>query len=168
MVKNSKPNTKHREVCEKLNLLGRIIIGKEGINGTLSGTTKECQQYIEYMLGDPRTEKTEFKIDPEEKHLFPRLSIKSRDEIVTLGLGEEDFSPLETTAQHLNAEEWYDAMQDPNSVVVDIRNDYEHNLGHFKDAILPEVRNFRDTPEWIRENRHLFEGKMLFSSMEAS
>jgi len=153
----------HREVCEKLNLLGRIIIGKEGINGTLSGTTKECQQYIEYMLGDPRTEKTEFKIDPEEKHLFPRLSIKSRDEIVTLGLGEEDFSPLETTAQHLNAEEWYDAMQDPNSVVVDIRNDYEHNLGHFKDAILPEVRNFRDTPEWIRENRHLFEGKKIMT-----
>ena len=121
----------HIELCEQLNLLGRILIGKEGINGTLSGTTEECQQYITTMHNDPRTEKTEFKIDPAEQHLFPRLSIKSREEIVTLGLGEDDFSPLETTAKHLSAKEWHDAMQDPNSVVVDIRYDYEHKLGHF-------------------------------------
>ena len=153
----------HRAFCEEHGLLGRILIGKEGINGTVSGTTENCQKYVDYMLGDPRTEKTEFKIDPAEEHLFPRLSIRARDEIVTLGLGEDDFSPLETTATHLSAEEWYDAMQDPDAVLVDIRNDYEHKLGHFKGAILPEVGNFRDTPEWIRENRHLFEGKKIMT-----
>lgn len=153
----------HRSVCEELGLLGRIIIGKEGINGTVSGTIENCQKYVEYMHNDSRTEKTEFKIDPVEDHLFPRLSIKAREEIVTLGLGKDDFSPLETTAEHLSAEEWYEAMQDPNSVLVDIRNDYEHKLGHFKGAILPEVRNFRDTPEWICQNRHLFEGKKVMT-----
>lgn len=153
----------HRLFCEELGLLGRILIGKEGLNGTLSGTTESCETYRSYMLNDPRTNKTEFKVDPAECHLFPRLSIKAREEIVTLGLGEEDFSPLETTAKHLSAEEWYAEMQDPNAVVVDIRNDYEHKLGHFKNAILPEVRNFRDTPEWIRQNRHLFEGKKIMT-----
>ena len=153
----------HRHLCEQLDLLGRILIGREGINGTVSGTAENCQLYMESMLQDPRTAKTEFKIDPAEGHLFPRLSIRARDEIVTLGLGEDDFSPLETTAQHLSAEEWYEAMQDPDAVVVDIRNDYEHQLGHFKGAILPEVRNFRETPQWIRENRHLFEGKKIMT-----
>lgn len=149
--------------CEENDLLGRVLIGREGINGTVSGTTDNCKKYMDYMLGDPRTEKTEFKVDPAEEHLFPRLSIKAREEIVTLGLGEEDFSPLETTAKHLSAEEWHEAMQGPNTVIVDIRNDYEHKLGHFKGAVLPEVRNFRDTPQWISENRHLFEGKKIMT-----
>jgi len=153
----------HRALCEELGLLGRIIIGKEGLNGTLSGTTENCQKYIEVMHGDPVTDKTEFKVDPAEEHLFPRLSIKAREEIVTLGLGEDDFSPLECTATHLNAEEWYEAMQDPNSVLIDIRNDYEHELGHFKGALLPTVSSFRDTPEWIRENRDKLEGKKIMT-----
>ena len=53
----------HRTFCEEHGLLGRILIGKEGINGTLSGTTENCQKYVEYMHGDPRTEKTEFKTE---------------------------------------------------------------------------------------------------------
>jgi len=153
----------HRELCENLGLLGRILIGKEGINGTVSGTTENCQKYIQEMHADPVTQKTEFKVDPAEEHLFPRLAIRARDEIVTLSLGEEDFFPPECTATHLSAEEWREAMKDPNAVLVDIRNDYEHKIGHFKDAILPEVRNFRDTPQWIRDNRHLFEGKKIMT-----
>ena len=149
----------HRELCERLNLKGRILIGKEGLNGTVSGLAEDCRKYIEAMGQDPRTEKTEFKIDPADEHLFPKLSIKARDEIVTLGLGEDDFSPLETTATHLSPQEWHKAMQDPDAVLIDIRNDYEHKLGHFKGALLPEVRNFRDTPEWIRQNREKLEGK---------
>lgn len=153
----------HLALCEELGLLGRILIGKEGINGTVSGTAENCLEYRKRMLADPRTEKTEFKIDPATEHLFPRLSIRAREEIVTLGLGDDDFSPLETTAEHLSAEQWAEAMKDPDAVIVDIRNDYEHNLGHFKGAILPKVRNFRETPEWIRENRHLFEGKKIMT-----
>ena len=153
----------HRALCEELGLLGRILIGREGLNGTVSGTSDSCAKYMSSMESDPRTSKVEFKVDPAEAHLFPRLSIKAREEIVTLGLGDEDFSPIETTAKHLSAEEWLEAMQDPDAVVVDIRNDYEHNLGHFKGAVLPAVTNFRDTPEWIRENRHLFEGKKIMT-----
>lgn len=153
----------HRALCEKLDLLGRILIGKEGINGTVSGLTENCQAYIKAMHENPVTEKTEFKIDPAKEHLFPRLSIRAREEIVTLGLGEDDFFPPECTAEHLSAKEWREAMKDPDAVLVDIRNDYEHKIGHFKNAILPEVGNFRDTPEWIRQNRHLFEGKKIMT-----
>lgn len=153
----------HRKLCEELGLLGRIIVGKEGINGTVSGTVENCAKYIKALENDPLTAGIEIKIDPEQGHVFPKLSIKARDEIVSLGLGEDDFSPNECTATHLSAEDWYEAMQDPNSVLIDIRNDYEHELGHFKGALLPTVNSFRDTPEWIRENRDKLEGKKIMT-----
>lgn len=153
----------HRALCESLELLGRIIVGKEGINGTLSGTVENCQRYMKALRADPLTADIEFKIDPEEGHVFPKLSVKSRDEIVTLGLGEEDFSPNETTGNYLNPEQWKEAMSDPNAVIIDTRNDYEWKLGKFKNAILPPVESFRDLPQWIKDNREQFEGKKILA-----
>ncbi|MFC4993672.1 rhodanese-related sulfurtransferase [Rubritalea tangerina] len=153
----------HRELCEGLGLKGRIIIGKEGINGTLSGLTADCQKYVEAMKADPLTSAMEFKIDPEQGHVFPKLSIKAREEIVTLGLGEEDFSPNECTGKYLEPTEWRDAIKDPNAVIIDARNDYEFDLGRFKGAIRPPLTAFKEFPEWIRENRESFEGKRILT-----
>ncbi len=153
----------HRALCESLELLGRIIVGKEGINGTVSGTKENCAKYMDALRNDPLTAEVEFKIDPEQGHVFPKLSVKAREEIVTLGLGEDDFSPTETTGKYLSPKEWLDAMQDPNSVIIDARNDYEWELGKFKDAILPPVDSFRDLPQWIRDNREKFEGKRILT-----
>ena len=153
----------HRELCESLELLGRIIVGKEGINGTVSGTKQNCALYIEALKNDPLTKGVEFKIDPEQGHVFPKLSIKAREEIVTLGLGESDFSPNETTGKYLAPKEWLEAMHDPNAVIIDARNDYEWELGKFKNAILPPVDSFRDLPQWISDNREMFEGKRILT-----
>ena len=152
----------HRELCEKLELLGRIIVGKEGLNGTLSGTPENCQAYMDVMKADALTAEVEFKIDPSDVHVFPKLSIKARDEIVTLGLAD-DFSPTETTGKYLEPTEWRDAMKDPDTVIIDARNDYEWGLGRFKDAILPPVNSFRELPQWIKDNRNLFEGKRVLT-----
>jgi len=85
----------HQALCEKLKLRGRILIAKEGINGTVSGTAEQCAQYRDAMEADERTAGVEWKIDPEEGHVFPKLSIKVRDEVVTLDLGDEDFNPVD-------------------------------------------------------------------------
>lgn len=153
----------HRALCERLGLKGRIIVGLEGINGTVSGTVENCAEYMKVMESDPLTAGIEFKIDPEQDHVFPKLSIKARKEIVTLGLGEEDFSPNEVTGNYLEPAEWREAMQDPNAVLLDVRNAYEAELGKFKNAIVPPVEAFRDTPQWVRDNRHLFEGKKILT-----
>ena len=153
----------HRALCESLGLLGRIIVGNEGINGTVSGTVENCQKYMEALRNDPLTANIEFKIDDEKEHVFPKLSVKSRREIVTLGLGENDFSPTETTGKYLNPEQWKEAMNDPNAVILDTRNDYEWKLGKFKNAILPPVESFRDLPKWIQDNREMFEGKKILA-----
>lgn len=152
-----------RALCEGLELLGRIIVAKEGINGTLSGERANCEAYIKAMHADPRTAKMAFKIDEESEHKFPKLSVKARDEIVTLGLADEDFSPNETTGNHLSPPEWRDAMEDPNAVILDARNDYEFDLGHFKNAIRPDIGNFKELPEWIREHRELLDGKKILT-----
>lgn len=95
---------------------------------------------------------------------FQKLSIKARREIVTLGLPQaEDLDPNEITGRHLSPKAFYQAMQDPDAVVLDARNVYESELGHFRNALCPEVEHFRDFPEWIRRHRKQLEGKRILT-----
>ncbi len=143
----------HRELCERLELRGRILIGREGINGTVSGTIEQTEAYMQALQDDPLTAAIEFKIDPCEEHLFPKLSIKVRDEIVTLGLGrEDDIDPNEITGDRLDAQQFYEAMQGDDVVIIDGRNKYEADMGKFKNAIVPDIESFREFPQWFRDN----------------
>jgi UPF0176 protein len=152
-----------RALCDELDLRGRIIVAKEGINGTVSGRRQSCESYIRAMHADPLTATMTFKIDEEEDHVFPNLSVKARDEIVTLGLQGEDFSPNETTGRHLSPTEWKAAMDDPDAIILDARNDYEFDLGHFKNAIRPDIGNFKELPTWINDHRSELEGKKILT-----
>ena len=153
----------HRDLCRKLALKGRIIVAEEGINGTVSGLKEHCDAYRRVLDEDVRTAGIAWKIDPAEGHVFPKMSIKVRPEIVTLGLGEEDFSPEDLTAIHLKPAEWRDAMKEGNVVLLDARNDYEWEIGRFEGAILPGLPSFRDFPKWIRDHRDELEGKKILT-----
>tara|TARA_R110002096_G_scaffold54517_20_gene140676 strand:- start:8890 stop:9777 length:888 start_codon:yes stop_codon:yes gene_type:complete len=142
----------HRAFCEELELRGRILIGHEGINGTVSGKTATTERYMEALIADERTKGIEFKVDPAPDHAFKKLSVKFRSEIVTLGLDEEDVDPNEVTGKRLSPKEWLETMETEDPIIIDGRNDYESALGHFKGAICPDVGNFRDFPKWIQEN----------------
>ena len=155
--------SRHRQLCEELGLRGRILIAREGINGTVSGTRERCALYRKSMDEDPLTRGISWKIDEEEGHVFPRLSIKVRDEVVTLELGEEDFNPVDLTATHLKPSEWREAMKEDNVVILDARNDYEWEIGRFEGAILPEVPSFKDLPGWVRSHRSELEGKKILT-----
>ncbi len=153
----------HRALCESHELLGRIIVAKEGINGTVSGTREACEAYMKAMHSDPLTAEITFKVDEEQSHVFPKLSVKARSEIVTLGLGSEDLSPNVTTGHHLTPSEWKEQMKDPDAIILDARNDYEFDLGHFKGAIRPDIGNFKELPDWIQEHRSQLEGKKILT-----
>lgn len=153
----------HRELCRKLELKGRIIIAEEGLNGTVSGLEEHCALYRKALDEDPLTSGIAWKIDPSEGHVFPKMSIKVREEVVTLGLGEENFSPEDLTATHLKPAEWRDAMKEENIVLLDARNDYEWEVGRFEGAILPKLPSFRDFPKWIRDHREELEGKKILT-----
>lgn len=155
-------SAEHLAFCKSLELKGRILVANEGINGTLSGTEEQTNQYMAAMKADPLFEGIVFKIDDSEGHTFKKMHVRPRPELVNLGL-EEDINPHEITGRHLAPEDFLKEMQQENTIVLDVRNTYEYDVGHFRGAIRPDVKNFRDTPEWVRENRELFEGKNVLT-----
>ncbi len=152
----------HLAMCKEIGLKGRILVANEGINGTVSGTIEQTEQYMANMQADSLFEGIVFKIDAVEEHAFKKMHVRPRPELVNLGL-EEDVNPHELTGRYLSPEQFLAEMQDDNTVVLDVRNTYEYDVGHFRGAIRPDVQNFRDTPEWVRANRELFEGKNVLT-----
>ena len=151
---------KHLELCKKMRLKGRILVAAEGINGTLSGLTEDTEAYIEYMHNDPRFKEMLFKVDQASQHAFKKMHVRPRTELVTLQL-ESDVDPLEVTGAYLSPSEFREAVKDDKTVVIDARNDYEYDLGHFRGAIRPDIRNFRELPQWIRANKEAFMDKRV-------
>ncbi|MFJ7667562.1 rhodanese-related sulfurtransferase [Lysinibacillus sp. NPDC097195] len=152
----------HLAMCKEIGLKGRILVANEGINGTVSGTIEQTEQYMANMQADSLFEGIVFKIDAADGHAFKKMHVRPRPELVNLGL-EEDVNPHELTGRYLSPEQFLAEMQDDNTVVLDVRNTYEYDVGHFRGAIRPDVENFRDTPEWVRANRELFEGKNVLT-----
>ena len=150
----------HLNFCNKMGLKGRIIVGHEGINGTVSGTVEQTEKYKEFLHSIEGFEDVWFKEDETNDFHHPRMSVKVRDEIVSLKL-ENDFSPNDTTGKYLNPKEFKEAILDEDTVILDTRNVYEYDLGHFKGAIRPDIANFRDLPEWIKENEEKFKDKKV-------
>ncbi len=145
-----------RELCERLGLLGRTIIATEGINSTLEGTSDHINTYIDTMKQDERFANVDWKLSKGTGDAFPKLSIKVRDEIVSLQLGADDFSPHETTGNYLKAEELHQWFEEGREFyIIDMRNDYEHKVGFFENSILPALHNFRDLPKVLPELNNL-------------
>ncbi|KHD84477.1 rhodanese-related sulfurtransferase [Heyndrickxia ginsengihumi] len=151
---------KHLKFCKELGLKGRILVAEEGINGTVSGLTEQTDRYIEEMKKDPRFSDMIFKVDKADDHAFKKMHVRPRKELVTLRL-ENDINPNEKTGKYLSPKEFYEAMQDENTVVLDARNDYEYDLGHFRGAIRPDIKAFRELPEWVREHKDELKGKKI-------
>ncbi len=152
----------HLHICWKLGIKGRIIISPEGINGTLSGTIEQTECYITTLQMDERFADMQFKIDETDGHVFDKLFVRAKEELVTFRVGENG-SPLKQTGQYLSPEEWYEMMQRDDVLILDGRTDYEYDLGHFKNAIRPPVKSFRDFPFWIRENLSAYKDKTILT-----
>lgn len=150
----------HLAFCQSIGLKGRILVAEEGINGTVSGTVEATDAYMDYMHGDERFKDTWFKIDEAEGHAFRKMFVRPRKELVALNL-EDDIDPHQLTGKYLNPKEFKAALLDEDTVVLDARNDYEYDLGHFRGAVRPDIRNFRELPQWIRDNKEKFMDKKV-------
>lgn len=151
-----------RTLCQSLDLKGRILIAEEGINGTVAGEAEATRQYQETLLADPRFADMEFKISHGDAATFPKLMVKTRSEIVSLGL-EHDVNPNEATGTHLMPKEWKQMLDEqPDDVIVfDARNRYESDVGYFEGAIKPDIEHFRDLPKVVEDYEHLKDKKVL-------
>lgn len=152
----------HLAACKELGLKGRILVSREGINGTCSGTIEQTDAYMELMNQDERFNDIMWKMDDADDHAFKKMHVRAKSEIVHLGL-EDDINPNEITGTYLSPKEFFEQMQQEDTIVIDARNDYEYDLGHFRGSVRPDIRNFRDLPEWIRDNKEQLEGKKILT-----
>ncbi len=140
----------HHLLCLSLNLKGRIIIASEGLNGTVSGLVEDCEKYMLAVKSDPRFADTEFKVDYVEDHTFTKLHVRTKPEIVhsTIRL-----DPKKKTGGYVEPDEFRKILKEkPEDVVIlDVRSNYEHHIGKFKDAITLDIENFRDFPDKMNE-----------------
>ncbi len=135
-----------RALCEKLGLKGRIIISEHGINGTLAGEIKNVKFYTREMNTSEIFKGIEYKWSDSEADPFPRLSVKVRKELVTLAPGE-DFNVFDKGTP-LRPKQWHKYLEEhPDAIIFDARNNYESAIGKFKNAITPDINNFRDVKE---------------------
>ncbi|MNH95537.1 putative rhodanese-related sulfurtransferase [compost metagenome] len=142
----------HLQYCKELGIKGRILIAKEGINGTLSGTVEQTEKYMADLRANPLFEDIVFKIDESEGHAFKKLFVRYRQELVTFRVDDRELDPNKISGKRLSPKEWHDTLERDDVIVIDGRTDYEYDIGHFRGAIRPEVESFREFPEWIKEN----------------
>lgn len=141
----------HKNFCEKYDLTGRIIISEEGLNGTVSGPENDCIKYIEFVKSDSRFNKIDFKIDRCEEHVFPKMSIKIKPCLIRLNVG--DLDPTIDTGTYLSPVEFYNMMQEDDTIVLDVRSNYEHYIGKFKNSITLDIDKFYHLPDKIKQHQ---------------
>ncbi len=149
----------HRAFCNDRRIKGRVLIAEEGINGTLSGPADAVTEYEEFLKKDDRFADMDIKKSWADEIPFPRLAIKVRPEIVTL---QADQALEADQDNHLNPDEWKSMIEnDPEVVLVDVRNNYESAVGHFSGAVTCDIRYFRELPVYLQNLEHLKERKVL-------
>jgi predicted sulfurtransferase len=151
-----------QQICQDLHLKGRILISHEGINGTLGGSTENLDQYSKLMNEHELFNDIDFKQSDGGPECFPRLSIKVRNEAVSLGIPYDQLTPR-NAGQHLTPTETHQLLSQPpkDLVVLDARNNYEWEIGRFKNAITPNIENFRDLPQYLDKHSDTFKDKQV-------
>jgi UPF0176 protein len=139
----------HHQLCLDLNLVGRIIVAAEGLNGTVSGKTADCEAYMQAVKADPRFADIDFKIEYSDKLGFQKLHVRVKPEIVHSSLTHID--PRQRTGVHLEPSEFKKMKDQDDVVVLDVRSNYEHSVGRFKNALTLDMENFREFPEKVAE-----------------
>ena len=149
----------HNLFCLSLNLVGRIIVAHEGLNGTISGTKESCEEYMREVKSDIRFASIDFKVDESETPAFAKMHVRVKSEIVHSSLAHID--PNKRTGIHLEPEQ-FKMMKDRDDVVVlDVRSNYEHSVGHFKNAVTLDMENFRELPDKMAELKKYKDKKIL-------
>jgi UPF0176 protein len=130
----------HLTFCKSLDLVGRIIVANEGLNGTVSGTKEACEAYMAAIKADERFAKTEFKIDEVDEPSFIKMHCRYKAEIVHSGLRDTSIiNPNERTGKHLEPVEFQKMIDDEDVIILDVRSNYQHNLGKFKNAVTLDI-----------------------------
>jgi UPF0176 protein len=141
------------QMWSSIDVVGRTYVAKEGINAQIAVPIQALDQFRDKLNEIDFLEGIRLNIavdDSEAEFPFLKLKIKVRDKILADGLSDESFD-VTNKGIHLNAEEFNKLTNDPKTILIDFRNHYESEVGHFKNAILPDVDTFRESLPYIEQ-----------------
>ena len=134
----------------KNNVKGTLLLANEGINGTVAGSREGVDALLAYLKSDSRLADIDYKESYHQEMPFYRSKVKLKKEIVTLGI--EEIDPNKVCGKYVEPKDWNALISDPETILVDTRNDYEIEIGTFKNAINPSTETFREFPEYVDKN----------------
>ena len=141
----------------ELNIKGSLLLAREGINGTISGTRENLSSFLKYLRSDPRLVDLPYKESYAFDEPFHRAKVNLKREIVTMGVPDVD--PNLIVGTYVKPDQWNELISDPNTILVDTRNDYEYRIGSFKGAVNPNTEAFREFPQWIEDHSEELKAK---------
>ena len=147
------------KVCCSNDVKGTLLIAKEGINGTIAGTRAGIDAALAHIQSLPGCADIEWKESTAEAMPFPRMKVRLKREIVTMG--QPDVDPRASVGTYVAAEDWNDLISSDDVVVIDTRNDYEVAIGTFEGAEDPLTKTFGEFPDWWEKNAQRFDNKKV-------
>tara|TARA_B100000953_G_scaffold293807_1_gene282783 strand:- start:4 stop:924 length:921 start_codon:yes stop_codon:yes gene_type:complete len=145
--------------CVERNIKGTILLAEEGINVAAAGTKKNIYELLNFLKIDNRFSDITHKESYSEEIPFHRMRVKLKKEIVSLGRPNINLS--DRSGIRVDPKNWNILLADPDVVLVDARNDYEYQIGTFKNAISPKTTNFREFPAFIKEKLNTKKNKKI-------
>ncbi|WCJ20099.1 tRNA uridine(34) hydroxylase [Euphorbia peplus] len=164
-----------KDLCQDLRVSGGIILAPEGINGSICGTRESVERVLGFIQSDDRLKglrQVESPVSLEEQAIhhghsdssplaagedapfrWDHVRVKLKKEIVSLGM--PTVSPIERVGKYIKPNEWNTLINDPDTVVIDVRNNYETRIGKFKRAVDPSTTSFREFPTWVEKQFQL-------------
>ncbi|SEH96778.1 UPF0176 protein [Rheinheimera pacifica] len=129
---------------------GTLLLAEEGINGTICGERAGVDAVKAWLDADGRFDGMSYKESLSDELAFYRTKVKLKKEIVTMGV--EGINPAHIVGTYVKGDDWNQLISDPDTILIDTRNDYEVAIGTFKNAINPNTTTFREFPQWAAEN----------------
>lgn len=145
--------------CKAQGIKGTLLVAHEGINGTIAGSADCIAHVVDFIRAQPDCADTDVKYSHASGMPFYRMKVRIKREIVTMGV--EGIDPRASVGTYVSPQDWNALIADPETIVIDTRNDYEVAAGTFERAIDPRTATFREFPGWFRREREklLGEGK---------
>ncbi len=143
--------TKLDRLCNEGGIRGTLLLAPEGINGTIAGEPDRIAQVLDHIRALPDCAALDVKLSTATAMPFERMKVRVKAEIVTMG--EPEIDPRAAAGTYVASRDWNALIADPDTIVIDTRNDYEVAIGSFAGAIDPATRSFREFPAWFRGKR---------------
>ena len=143
------------ETMESNGIKGTLLLAAEGVNGTVAGNREGIDALLAWLDKQPGLDNIVYKESYDSEMPFYRTKVKLKKEIVTMGV--EGIDPNRVVGSYVKPKDWNALISDPEVLLVDTRNDYEIQIGTFKNAINPKTETFREFPQYVKD--HLDTGK---------